>query len=224
MGAVRSYMRNVGGIKASQRSEGGVPRHTGAVKTIHDRRLQLRRILKGQRPDPILNIASTSRVIIIEGISGSGKDTFQKHLRRQLKNRDVYEYSEGEVLQSWTHLPIKGICTLQVKILKLFLKYMKSILSENPNAVFLINRFHLSAYVAAVMKQPRLAKEYNECLEILRSMPVHIFILHVDDAEIEERTLHFTRRDQMRGVDFNSKLYTKRVSTGGANGILCNRN
>ena len=43
-------------------------------------------------------IALDSRVLIVEGISGSGKDTFQTYLKKMLKGRDVYDYSEGEVI------------------------------------------------------------------------------------------------------------------------------
>ena len=42
-------------------------------------------------------IVLDSRVLIIEGISGSGKDTFQKYLKSKLRSRVVYDYSEGKL-------------------------------------------------------------------------------------------------------------------------------
>ena len=92
-------------------------------------------------------IVLDSRVLIIEGISGSGKDTLQTYLKKKLKDRDVYDYSEGELLQSWNQLQIEGIFKLRVKFMKLFVNYVKDIVSRDENAVFLLNRFHLSAYV-----------------------------------------------------------------------------
>jgi thymidylate kinase len=131
-----------------------------------------------------------ARVLIIEGISGSGKDTFQAYLESKLGGRDLYHYSEGELLQSWKHLQIEGIFRLQLKFMKLFAKYAREIVSRNENAVFLLNRFHLSVYAAAVAQQPKLEKDYAEIIEVLRTLPLHVFILQLDENEIEERSLH----------------------------------
>jgi hypothetical protein len=117
--------------------------------------------------------ALDSRVLIIEGISGSGKDTFQTYLKRKLKGRDVYDYSEGELLQSWNQLQIGGIFKLRIKFMKLFVSYIKHIVNRDENAVFLLNRFHLSAYVMTVIQQPKLEKEYDEIIHVLRTLPVH---------------------------------------------------
>src|SRR5258708_39402354 len=86
--------------------------------------------------------ALDSRVLIIEGISGSGKDTFQTCLKKKLKGRDVRDYSEGELLQSWKQLHIGGIFKLRVKFMKIFVDYVKDTVTRNENTVFLLNRFH----------------------------------------------------------------------------------
>jgi thymidylate kinase len=135
-------------------------------------------------------IALQSRVLIIEGISGSGKDTFQTYIKKKLKDRDVHDYSEGEVLQSWNQLQIEGIFELRVKYMKLFVNYMKDIVSRDENAVFLLNRFHLSAYAMTIVQQPKLEKEYDEIIDVLRTLPIHVFILKLDANEIEKRSLH----------------------------------
>src|SRR5690242_14685678 len=70
------------------------------------------------------SILSSSRVIIIEGISGSGKDTFQKYLKSKLRSRIVHDYSEGELLLSWNQRPIKDIFKLQVRLMRNFLDYV----------------------------------------------------------------------------------------------------
>lgn len=135
-------------------------------------------------------IALDSRVLIIEGISGSGKDTLQAYLKRRLTHREVYDYSEGELLQSWNQLQIQGIFELRVKFMKLFVSYIRDVLGREDNAVFLLNRFHLSAYVMTIMQQPKLQRDYEEILKVLRGLPVHIFILRLDKEQIEKRSLH----------------------------------
>jgi thymidylate kinase len=166
------------------RSEQPVVLEGSEGRRIHLRRLQDESSYFPER------IALRSRVLIVEGISGSGKDTFQTYLKKKLKGRDVHDYSEGEVLQSWNQLQIKGISKLQIKFMKVFVDHVRDIVSRDENAVFLLNRFHLSAYVLAIMKQPKLEREYDEIINVLRSLPVHIFILQLDKNEIEKRSLH----------------------------------
>lgn len=158
-------------------------------EVIPERRFKRRRL---QEQDPYFpeRIALNSRVLIIEGISGSGKDTFQAYLKEKLEHRDVHDYSEGELLQSWKHLQIAGILDLRVKFMKLFVDRIRDVVSRDENAVFLLNRFHLSTYVSTITRQPKLEKEYDEIINVLRTLPVHIFILQLDEAEIEERSLH----------------------------------
>src|SRR5258708_1771982 len=73
--------------------------------------------------------ALDSRVLIVEGIAGSGKDMFQTYLKKKLEGRNVnvYDYSEGEVLHSWKQLQIEGIFELRIKFMKLFVNYMRDI-------------------------------------------------------------------------------------------------
>lgn len=151
--------------------------------------LQLRQLRDAQQKPPQAT-ALSSRFIIVEGISGSGKDLFQQYLKDQLKDRLIYEYSEGDVLLSWSQLQINGVDELRIKLLKLFVKYAKRIIEENSHAVFLLNRFHLSTYVMSVHKNRELEREYSEVLELLRGLPVHIFILQVNEEEILERSSH----------------------------------
>jgi len=154
---------------------------------IEERRI---RRLQGQDSYFLERIALDSRVIIIEGISGSGKDTLQTYLKKMLKGRDVYDYSEGDVLHSWKQLQIEGIFELRIKFMKLFVNYVRDIVSRDGNAVFLLNRFHLSTYASTIIQQPKLKREYDEIINVLRTLPVHVFILQVDENDIEKRSLH----------------------------------
>jgi len=156
---------------------------------IEERRNQCRR---PQDHDSSLldKIPLDSRVLIIEGISGSGKDTFQRYLKKKLEGRDVYDYSEGEVLHSWKQLQIEGILKLRVNFLNLFVNYMRDVVSRDENAVFLLNRFHLSTYASTIIQQPKLEKEYDKIITVLRTLAVHVFILQLDENDIEKRSRH----------------------------------
>src|SRR3989475_8267110 len=156
---------------------------------IEERKSQLRR-LQDQDYYLLERTALDSRVLIVEGISGSGKDTFQTYLKKKLEGRDVYDYSEGEVLHSWKQLQIEGILKLRIKFMKLFVNYIRDTVSRDENTVFLLNRFHLSTYASTIIQQPKLKREYDEIINVLRMLPVHIFILQVDENEIEKRSLH----------------------------------
>lgn len=136
------------------------------------------------------NILALSRVIIIEGISGSGKDTFQKYLKSKLRSRVVYSYSEGELLLSWNQRPIKDIFKLQVRLMRNFIEYVADTIKSDDNAVFLLNRFHLSTFTMGVTEQPQLEREYNIVLKTLRRLPTHVFILQLMESEIESRSAH----------------------------------
>ena len=142
------------------------------------------------QPLALNKILSSSRIIVLEGIAGSGKDTFQKYLKSRLRDRVVYDYSEGELLLSWNQLQIKGIRRLRVRFMRFFVNYVRDILTQDENAVFLLNRFHLSAYVMTILKEPKLEAEYNAIINVLRTLSVHVFILQLDENEIEKRSLH----------------------------------
>ncbi len=189
MGNIPFYSWN--NIKNTDSTDGLTVRSDNPVlrKVMEARRTQFRH-LQDQDSYWLERIVTRSRVLIIEGISGSGKDTFQAYLKEKLRTRDVYEYSEGELLQSWKQLHIEGVSKLRVKFMKLFATYLKEIIGQDKNAVFLLNRFHLSTYVSVIARQPKLEREYNEVVKVLRTLPVHMFILQLDEKEIEERGSH----------------------------------
>jgi thymidylate kinase len=138
-------------------------------------------------------IAMQSRVLIIEGISGSGKDTLQKYLKTKLRSRVVHDYSEGEILWSWKHQQIKDIFKLQIRLMRNFLDYIKVTLERNDKAVFLFNRFHLSTYTMytkGITEQATLEREYNVIINALRALPTHIFLLQLMESEMEARSSH----------------------------------
>ena len=170
---------------------GLVPRSENPLlaRVMDERRHHVRR---PQDLDPSLQerIALQSRVLIVEGISGSGKDTFQKYLKSKLRGRVVHDYSEGELLLSWNQRPIKDIFKLQIRLMRNFINYVADTLSRDNEAVFLLNRFHLSTYTMGVTEQPKLEREYNVILKTLRTLPTHVFVLQLRENEIESRSSH----------------------------------
>ena len=161
-------------------------------EVIEQRGIKLRR---PQEKDSYLldRIVFDSRLLIIEGISGSGKDTFQKYLKSKLRSRVVHEYSEGELLWSWKHQQIKDIFKMQIRLMRNFLDYVAVTLERDDKALFLLNRFHLSTYTmyaTGITEQAILEREYNMVIKALRALPTHVFLMQLMEGEMEARSSH----------------------------------
>jgi hypothetical protein len=74
--------------------------------------------------------------------------------------------------------------------MQLFVNHVRDIVSRDENAVFLLNRFHLSTYASTIIQQPKLKRQYDKIINVLRTLPIHVFILQLDEDEIEKRSLH----------------------------------
>lgn len=162
------------------------------AKVMEERGIQFRR---AHDPDSFFldRIISESRVIIVEGISGAGKDTFQKHLKSKLRSRVVHDYSEGDLLWSWKHQQIKDIFKMQIRLMRNFLDYVAETLERDDKALFLLNRFHLSTYsmyTTGITEQAALEREYNMVIKALRALPTHVFLLQLIEDEMEARSSH----------------------------------
>jgi thymidylate kinase len=149
--------------------------------------------LSDQESFSIEKIVAASRVLIIEGISGSGKDTFQNYLKSKLRNRVVHDYTEGELLWSWKHQQIKDIFKMQICLMRNFLDYVATTLERDGEALFLLNRFHLSTYTmyaTAITTDPQVNREYNMVISALRALPAHVFLLQLLEDEMAARSAH----------------------------------
>jgi len=181
-------------LPSAHKKDGLVNRSEEPVlrKVIEQRGIKLRR---AQEKDSYLleRIVLDSRVLIIEGISGSGKDTFQKYLKSKLRSRVVHEYSEGELLWSWKHQQIKDIFKMQIRLMRNFLDYVAVTLERDDKALFLLNRFHLSTYTmyaTGITEQAILEREYNMVIKALRALPTHVFLMQLMEGEMEARSSH----------------------------------
>ena len=106
-------------------------------------------------------------------------------------------------MQSWKQLQIEGIAELRIKFMTCFVNYVRDIVTRDENAVFLLNRFHSSTYASTIHERPELAKEYDEIINVLRILQVHVFILQLDENEIDKRSLHPER--SVPGRSFNNR-------------------
>lgn len=135
------------------------------------------------------------KIIIIEGISGSGKDTFQKQLTDKYNKKGflVYDFSEEELLFSWKHFWIKNIEKYRIDYMHSLLDYCIELIKKNPKTVIILNRFHITnAIISKFDKQ--IKKQYHFLIERLKKLPVHIFIGKLSEPEIEKKSLHSERK------------------------------
>ena len=65
---------------------------------------------------PLERITSHSSVLIVERISGSGKDAFQMDLKKNLKGRDLYDYSEGELLSRGINCKLRAFSAYELSL------------------------------------------------------------------------------------------------------------
>jgi hypothetical protein len=59
----------------------------------------------------------------------------------------------------------------------------------------------------AIIKHPKLEREYEEIINVLRTLPVHVFILQLDKNDIEKRSLHPERSGAWQ--KFQQQIVTK---------------
>ena len=185
---------SVWGVVSSLRDEDGLsvwPENPAS--TFAEKRNDSITAARNGQPFALDNILSSSRIIILEGISGSGKDTFQKYLKSKLRGRVVHDYSEGELLWSWKHQQIKDICKMQIRLMRNFLEYVALTIQRDDKAIFLLNRFHLSTYTMytrGITEKATLRREYNMVVKALRALPTHVFLMQLMEAEMEARSAH----------------------------------
>lgn len=144
----------------------------------------------------IIKIPDNVRIVIVEGIAGSGKSTLVRHLKKHLKYKNLLEFDEQEQLLSWKHIHVPGVSRLRIEYVNLFLNYIEEKLKSEPDTLFIFERFHLSIRVLEWEFENDFNDRYKEIVERLRSLPVHILIAKLDPKEIQERMLHRERSAQ----------------------------
>lgn len=153
-----------------------------------------------------IQLPENARVIILEGIAGSGKTTYKRYLRRALKDRMYYEYSEGELLQSWKHIHIPGLSPVRMDYFERVLDQLEKKLKADEDALFILERFHLSMKILEWEFEKTFQQRYEKLLARIKKLPVHIIIAKVEMWEVRERMLHRERSSKQWMEFVNEKL------------------
>lgn len=140
-------------------------------------------------------IPKDARIIIIEGVAGSGKDTLQELLKRDFKDKIVHVYSEEETFFTWKHASVPNMGAHRIRFMRDFIKYLKKELARSPDSIFILNRFHLSVYMAHINLDvnKEMEKIYDEIIRELQKLPIHILFLKLTTKQIKTRSTHSER-------------------------------
>ena len=143
-----------------------------------------------------IDLPKDTRIIVLEGIAGSGKTTFKKYLLRQLKDKKLYEYFEEEVLLGWKHIHLPGMSAIRMDFFELFITHLEKKLQEDKDAFFLLERFHLSLRILEWEFEGGFQQRYDRLIERLLELPIHILITKLEKDEIRKRMHHRERSRQ----------------------------
>jgi len=138
-------------------------------------------------------------VYIIEGVPGSGKDTFCEQLLSALRpeERPVFAFSEDAVLATWLYYFISGIHDVRLDLADRIVAYVGDVLARDPDSAFVFNRFHVS--YAIWRREHNAATELEErhrrLVAVLKGLPVQIFHALLPESSATERSRHVERRE-----------------------------
>lgn len=148
-------------------------------------------------------IPRSCAVLVIEGIPGAGKTTLQERLRHQARDRMTHVYSEEALLFHWMHAWIPGIQSLRLQVLQQMLAHIEATLADDPAALFLLTRFHLSH---ALLGGDADSPAYRQVLAQLAALGAEVWVPVVPAADIAARAMHVERADPLWKV-----LQTRRL-------------
>ena len=144
-----------------------------------------------------IKINPSTKIFIIEGISGSGKTKTQNRLKELLKEKLIYSFPEEELLFSWKHTQLKNISKLRIELMHSMLVHCEKIIKEHPDAVFIFDRFHISFLVLESNHQKEIIDQYTLLIQRLRALPVHIYIPLADEEDMEAHISHHERSEEV---------------------------
>ncbi len=145
-----------------------------------------------------IDIPKNTRVIVLEGIAGSGKSTLLEYLKQQFKSSRVYVYLEQELLLGWKHVHIPHVSALRIEFMNLFLDELEKNLEQKKEAIFILERFHLSMKILEWEFEKNFDIEYQKIVERVKKLPVHVLISELRGKQIKERMHHRERSRQWR--------------------------
>src|SRR4051794_31720054 len=139
-------------------------------------------------------------IYIVEGVAGSGKDTLCSQIVKSLRpeERRVLVFPEEAVLATWLYYFVPGIHEVRLDLTERLVAYMHETLAQDPDAAFVLNRFHVSHAVwrAELKADAALESRHQSLVESMRSLPLRIFQTLLPEATADARASHLERRDR----------------------------
>jgi hypothetical protein len=139
-------------------------------------------------------------IYIVEGVAGSGKDTLVSRIVHSLEpeRRRVLAFPEEAVLATWLYYFVPGIHEVRLDLAERMVAYMHDTLANDPDAAFVLNRFHVSYAVwrAELKADAALEARHQRLVESMRSLPLRIFQTLLPEANADARASHLERRDR----------------------------
>jgi thymidylate kinase len=139
-------------------------------------------------------------VYVVEGVAGSGKDTLCSQIVRSLQpeERRVLQFPEEAMLATWLYYFVEGIHELRLDLAERLVAYMHETLAQDPDAAFVLNRFHVSFAVwrAELRADAALEQRHQRLVESMRSLPLRILQTMLPEANADARASHVERRDR----------------------------
>jgi thymidylate kinase len=145
-----------------------------------------------------IRIPEKARIIVIEGIAGSGKTTLMGCLGKQLQPRTIYEYSEQELMLGWKHIHIPHVSSIRIDFFNALLDELEEKMVATTDSVVILERFHLSMRILEWEFESRFNERYNGIVERLKRLPVYILIAELNRAQVRDRMHHRERSRQWR--------------------------
>lgn len=143
-------------------------------------------------------MVNESRLRIIEGIPGSGKDTLQRRMLTELRgeSRPVYVFSEDALLFSWKHYRVPDIDVIRLGLMERLLAFVRAEMRDEPESIFIFNRFHIS--FALLNRSAGLEEQYERVVSTLRDLDAHVIVPVLGQDEMAARVRHLEREQQER--------------------------
>ena len=116
----------------------------------------------------------------------------------QPEERRVLVFPEEAVLATWLYYFVPGIHEVRLDLTDRLVAYMHETLAQDPDAAFVLNRFHVSHAVwrAELKADAALESRHQRLVESMRSLPLRIFQTLLPEATADARASHLERRDR----------------------------
>lgn len=154
-----------------------------------------------------------TKIVVLEGVPGAGKNTVQEHIMEHFKDKLIYLFNEEDLLFSWKHGWIPNIDEMRLSLYENFLTYCEQVTTENDDALFIVNRFHISYKLFTKLADGESQERYNNILNRLKSLLAFVVVPMLPDEHIETRASHVERVDPIWQNHLNKRLEQKGFKT-----------